>query len=65
MAHESGQSHYSDGEIEQILGMKVLGARFSLKEIRETIREEPFLVTGLVFALGILIGISVGRVHKG
>lgn len=64
MAHESGQSDYSDDEIEQILGMGAPEARFAVKEMREAIRENPLLVTGLVFAFGILIGISLGRGRK-
>jgi hypothetical protein len=64
MAHESGQSDYSDDEIEQILGMGAPEARFAVKEMREAIREKPLLVTGLVFAFGILIGISLGRGRK-
>jgi len=39
-------------------------ARFAVKEMREAIRENPLLVTGLVFAFGILIGISLGRGRK-
>jgi len=60
-----GQGHYSDDEIEQILGMGAPEANFALNEIREVIREKPLLVTGLVFAFGILVGISLSRSHKG
>lgn len=64
VVHESGQSDYSEDEIEQILGMGAPEARFALEKIRETIRENPFVVTGLVLAFGILIGISLGCGRK-
>jgi hypothetical protein len=35
-----------------------------LKEIRETMRENPLLVAALVFALGILVGASISHGHK-
>jgi len=64
MAREPGQSSYSDDEIEQILGMSAPEAKFALKAIRDSIKEDPLLVAGLVFALGILVGVSVARGHR-
>jgi len=64
MAREPGQSSYSDDEIEQILGMGTPEAKFALKAIRDSIKEDPLLVAGLVFALGILVGVSIARGHR-
>ena len=64
MTGELEQGNYSDDEIEQILGMGAPEAKFALNEIREAIREKPLLVTGLVLAFGILVGISLSRAHK-
>jgi len=64
MARESRQGGYSDDEIEQILGMGAPEARLTLREIRDTIREDPLLVAGLVFAFGLLVGVSLARGGK-
>ena len=64
MAHGSGKGDYSDEDIEQIIGMGEPEAERTLREIRDTISENPLLVTGLVFALGILIGVSLGCARK-
>jgi len=61
MTSKSGQGGYSDDEIEEILGMGAPEANALLKQARETIRESPLLVTGLVFAVGLLLGIGLGR----
>ena len=63
MTGESKEGEYSDDEIEQILGMG--SSELILKEIEETIRDDPLLVTGLVFALGILIGVGLACGGKG
>jgi len=65
MTDELGQGDYSDDEIEQILGMGPPEVNIALNEIREAIREKPLLVTALVFAFGILVGISFNRSRKG
>ena len=64
MAHESKERDYSDDEIEQILGMGGPEAKLVLKEMRETIRENPLLVAALVFAVGVLVGASISRGHR-
>jgi hypothetical protein len=64
MMHGSGQGGYSDDEIEQILGKGAPEAGRAVKEIRETIRQNPLLMTGLVLAFGILVGISLCRARK-
>lgn len=64
MAHEAKERDYSDDEIEQILGMGGPEAKLALKEMRDTIRDNPLLVAALIFAFGILVGASLSRGHK-
>jgi hypothetical protein len=64
MANEAKERDYSDDEIEQILGTRGPEARLMLKEIRDIIRENPLLVAALIFAMGILVGASLGRGHR-
>jgi hypothetical protein len=64
MARKSGEGNYSEDEIEQILGMEAPEVKFALKEIRKTIKEDPLLVAGLVFAFGMLLGVSLARGHR-
>lgn len=64
MARESRESDYSDDEIEQILGMGMSQTGFPLREIREIIVEKPLLATGLAFAFGILLGVSLGCARR-
>ena len=64
MAREAKERDYSDDEIEQIFGVEGTETKVVLKEIRETMRENPLLVAALVFALGILVGASISHAHK-
>jgi hypothetical protein len=61
MVDEVKERNYSDDEIEQILGMGGPETKLRLKEMREVIRENPLLVATLVFAFGILVGVSLSR----
>jgi hypothetical protein len=64
MAHEAKERDYSDDEIEEILGMGGPEAKLVLKQMRDTIRDNPLLVAALIFAMGILVGASVRRGHR-
>ena len=64
MAREAKERDYSDDEIEEILGMGGPEAKLVLKQMRDTIRENPLLVAALIFAMGILVGASVRRGHR-
>lgn len=64
MAREAKGPDYSDDEIEQILGMGVPDTKMTLKEIRQTIRDNPLLMAALIFSIGILVGASLGRARK-
>ena len=64
MASEEKERDYSDDEIEEILGRGGPEAKLVLKQMRDTIRENPLLVAALIFAMGILVGASVRRGHR-
>ena len=48
---------FSDEELEEIIDMKA--PTELVKEFEAMVKESPLLVTGLVFAFGILIGVSL------
>jgi hypothetical protein len=54
---ETEEKDFSDEELEQIIDMKA--PKELLKEFEAMVKERPLLVTGLVFAFGILVGISL------
>ena len=53
------KKEFSDEELEEIMDMRGPEDELNLSEIRALIRENPLLVTGLVFAFGLLIGLSL------
>jgi hypothetical protein len=61
LTSKSGQGDYSDDEIEEIIGMGAPEAAQLLDEVRQTIRDNPLLAAGLVFVLGMLVGITLSR----
>jgi aldehyde:ferredoxin oxidoreductase len=64
MANEAKERNYSDDEIEEILGVGGYEAKLMLREIRDTIQDNPLLVAALVFAMGVLVGASLTRGHR-
>jgi len=48
---------FSDEDLEQIIDMKA--PKELLKEFEALVKEKPLLVTGLVFAFGILVGVGL------
>lgn len=50
---------FSDEELEEIIDMHATRDILSASELRATIRENPLLVAGLVFAFGLLVGASL------
>jgi hypothetical protein len=54
----AAKEKYSDEELEEIMDMHATD-QVSMRQIRATIRENPLLVTGLVFAFGLLMGLSM------
>ncbi|MGA3406111.1 MAG: hypothetical protein ABSD49_10315 [Candidatus Bathyarchaeia archaeon] len=48
---------YSDEELESILDIQA-SDQVSVRQLRTTIQENPLLVTGLAFTLGLLLGLT-------
>jgi len=55
------EKDYSDEEVEEIMDMHAPRDPFSVKEVRAAIQDNPFLVTGIVFTFGLLLGLSFGK----
>ena len=53
------QRQFSEEEIEEILDMRAPENPLSMKGVTDAIREEPILFAGLIFALGLLVGVSL------
>lgn len=51
------KADYSDEEVEDILDMKA--PKDLLREFRKAAQDSPLLVTGLAFAFGLLVGVSL------
>lgn len=54
---------FSDEELEEIMDMRAPKGQVSVAELRQMIRDNPLLVTGLVFTFGLLLGVSL-RSHR-
>jgi hypothetical protein len=63
-ATKEGEDEFSDEELEEIMDMRAPRGQISVAELRKTIQENPLLVTGLVFAFGLLLGISIRSRRK-
>jgi ElaB/YqjD/DUF883 family membrane-anchored ribosome-binding protein len=59
MPSRDEKKRFSDEELEEIMDMHAPKGQISAAELRQMIRENPFLVTGLVFAFGLLLGVSL------
>ncbi len=51
------KDEFSDEELEEIMDMKA--PKELVRELEATIKESPLLVMGLVFAFGLLVGVSL------
>lgn len=56
------ESEIPDEEVEDILDMQA--PNDLIKEFRKTVQDSPLLVTGLVFAFGLLVGVSLSSGRK-
>ncbi|MGD0423393.1 MAG: hypothetical protein ABSA92_08035 [Candidatus Bathyarchaeia archaeon] len=54
----TARQEYSDEELESILDMQPTD-QISIRQLRGTIQENPLLVTGLAFTLGLLLGLTL------
>jgi hypothetical protein len=53
----SEKTDFSDEDVENILDMRA--SKDLLREFRKAAQESPLLVTGLAFAFGLLVGVSL------
>jgi hypothetical protein len=53
---------YSDEEVENILDMQA--PKDLLREFRKAAQDSPLLVTGLAFAFGLLVGVSLCKGNR-
>ena len=51
------EKEYSDEELEEIIDMKA--PKELVREFESLVKEKPMLVTGLVFAFGVLVGVGL------
>ena len=58
-ARNKEKENFSDEELEEIMDMHAPKGQMSVAELRQAIRENPLLFAGLVFAFGLLLGVSV------
>jgi hypothetical protein len=54
---EAEENEFSDEELEQIIDMKA--PKELIKEFESLVKEKPLLVSGLVFAFGVLVGVGL------
>ena len=54
---ETEEKDFTDEELEEIIDMKA--PKKLIKEFESAVRDRPLLVSGLVFAFGILVGVGL------
>jgi ElaB/YqjD/DUF883 family membrane-anchored ribosome-binding protein len=54
---ETEEKEFTDEELEEIIDMKA--RKELIKEFESLVRDRPLLVTGLIFAFGILVGAAL------
>ncbi|MGA2971535.1 MAG: hypothetical protein ABSE39_02790 [Candidatus Bathyarchaeia archaeon] len=59
---EQKKDDFSDEEVEDILDMQA--PKDLLREFRKAAQDSPLLVTGLAFAFGLLVGVSLSSGNK-
>jgi hypothetical protein len=58
-ATQEKKEKFSDEELEEIMDMQAPKGQVSVADMRQVIRDNPLLVAGLVFAFGLLLGVSM------
>jgi hypothetical protein len=56
------KNEFSDEEVEDIMDMRA--PKDLMREFQKAVQESPLLMTGLVFAFGLLVGISLSSGRK-
>jgi len=56
---QTQEDEFSDEELEEIIDMKA--PKELVKEFETLVKESPLLVSGLVFAFGILVGVGLSN----
>jgi hypothetical protein len=64
MPAKEERDSFSDEELEEIMDRHAPMGQISIAELRQMIRENPLLVAGLVFTLGLLLGVSFRSSRK-
>lgn len=64
MPAKEERDSFSDEELEEIMDRHAPMGQISIAEFRQMIRENPLLVAGLVFTLGLLLGVSFRSSRK-
>lgn len=54
---------FSDDEVEDILDMQA--QKDLLREFQKAMQDSPFLMAGLVFTFGLLVGVSLSSGRRG
>jgi hypothetical protein len=55
---------FSDEDLEEIMDRHAPKGQVGVAELRQMIRENPLLVGGLLFTIGLLLGVSYRSSHK-
>jgi hypothetical protein len=63
-AEETEEGKYSDEDLEKIMFRHASKGQVGVAELRQMIRENPLLVGGLLFTLGLLLGVSYRSSRK-
>jgi ElaB/YqjD/DUF883 family membrane-anchored ribosome-binding protein len=63
-ATKEEKESFSDEDVEKIMDMHAPKGQVSMAELRQMIRENPLLVTGLAFTFGLLLGVSLRSRRK-
>jgi ElaB/YqjD/DUF883 family membrane-anchored ribosome-binding protein len=63
-ATKESKESFSDEELEEIMDQHAPKGQVSAAELRQIIRDNPLLVTGLALAFGLLLGVSLRSTHR-
>ena len=65
MSSKTGEKEsFSDEDLEEIMYRRAPKGQVGVAELRQMIRDNPLLVGGLLFTIGLLLGVSYRSSHK-